>query len=204
MPAPGRRWRGRSSATSIAVLPRRGVLALVGMALTLAPAVGPAIGGYLQTWFGWRAIFLALGLFGVAVLTAAFFMAETNRRRDPAALDPRRMVANYRRLAMSPAYLGYVAIVACTLGGLLSYVAASPFVLISIVGAVAGGVSAGPASRPPAAISSGRSPPAGWSAAWGIRSLVTAGMLVVLGRRRTAVAQRRDGLDRGRDGGRFR
>lgn len=155
------------------------VLALVGMALTLAPAVGPAIGGYLQTWFGWRAIFLALGLFGVAVLTAAFFMAETNRRRDPAALDPRRMVANYRRLAVSPAYLGYVAIVACTLGGLLSYVAGSPFVLISIVGlspeafgwtsiATTSGYFVGSiaASRLVGRV--------------GIRSLVTAGMLVVL------------------------
>jgi DHA1 family bicyclomycin/chloramphenicol resistance-like MFS transporter len=110
------------------------VLALVGMALTLAPAVGPAIGGHLQGWFGWRSIFIALGVFGVGVLVAGLAMAETNHRRDPTALDPRRMVANYATLLRDPTYLGYVAVVACTLGGLLAYVAASPFVLMTIVG----------------------------------------------------------------------
>lgn len=110
------------------------VLALVGMALTVAPAVGPAIGGHLQGWFGWRSIFIALAVFGLAVLAFGLRMVETNNQRDPAALDPRRMAVNYATLLRDPTYLGYVAVVACTLGGLLSYVAASPFVLISIVG----------------------------------------------------------------------
>ena len=36
-------------------------LALVMMAMTLAPAISPAIGAYLAEWFGWRAIFAVLG-----------------------------------------------------------------------------------------------------------------------------------------------
>lgn len=155
------------------------VLAVVGMALTVAPAVGPAVGGYFQAWFGWRSIFLTLGLFGVVVFAAGVLMTETHRRRDATALDPRRMLANYRTLLTRPVYLGYVAIVACTLAGLLSYVAGSPFVLISIVGlspeafgwtsiATTGGYFVGSiaASRLVGRL--------------GLRRMVTAGMLVVL------------------------
>ncbi|MEQ8964660.1 MAG: multidrug effflux MFS transporter [Azospirillaceae bacterium] len=111
------------------------VMALIGMALTLAPAVGPVLGGHLQGWFGWRSIFVVLGAFGLAVMAVALFaLTETNRHKDPEALDPRRMARNYATLATTGLYMGYVAIVACTLGGLLSYVAGSPFVMIDILG----------------------------------------------------------------------
>src|SRR5262249_13546342 len=36
-------------------------LAIVMMAMTLAPAVSPALGAYLVEWADWRAIFLLLG-----------------------------------------------------------------------------------------------------------------------------------------------
>jgi len=111
------------------------VLALIGMALTLAPAVGPVLGGHLQGWFGWRSIFVVLGAFGLSVMAVVLFaLAETNSHRDPRALDPGRMARNYATLLTSGVYMGYVAIVACTLGGLLSYVAGSPFVMIDLLG----------------------------------------------------------------------
>ena len=43
-------------------------LALVMMAMTLAPAISPALGAYLAEWFGWRAIF------AVSVGWAALFL----------------------------------------------------------------------------------------------------------------------------------
>ena len=39
-------------------------LALVMMAMTLAPAISPAFGAYLSEWIDWRAIFLLLGGLG--------------------------------------------------------------------------------------------------------------------------------------------
>src|SRR5271163_449728 len=43
-------------------------IALVMMAMTLASAVSPAVGAWVTEWFGWRAIFVVLAIFAVAVL----------------------------------------------------------------------------------------------------------------------------------------
>src|SRR5205823_8786085 len=36
------------------------LLSLVTMIFTIAPAIAPILGGWIVTWFDWRAIFLAL------------------------------------------------------------------------------------------------------------------------------------------------
>src|SRR5437764_3496172 len=57
-------------------------LALVMMAMTLAPAISPAFGAYLAEWFDWRAIFVLLGGLGGAVFIATVLrLGETNRHR---------------------------------------------------------------------------------------------------------------------------
>ena len=115
--------------------PAARVLAIVGMAITLAPAVGPVLGGHLQGWFGWRSIFLFLTGVGACVLAVAcLWLPETNRTPDRQALVPRRMIGNYRMLLGNRVFLGYVVTVACTLGGLLTYSAVAPFVFIDLIG----------------------------------------------------------------------
>lgn len=111
------------------------VLAFVGMALAVAPAVGPLIGGYLQVWFDWHSIFAVLGAAGLALLAfVALRVPETNACPDRYALEAGRMAANYRAVASSPAFLGYTALASGALGGLFAYHAAAPFLLIELVG----------------------------------------------------------------------
>src|SRR5207253_1415149 len=57
-------------------------LALVMLAMTLAPAISPAVGAYLTEWFDWRAIFALLGGLGAIVFVATVLrLGETNRQR---------------------------------------------------------------------------------------------------------------------------
>jgi DHA1 family bicyclomycin/chloramphenicol resistance-like MFS transporter len=57
-------------------------LALVMMAMTLAPAISPTFGAYLSEWIDWRAIFLLLGGLGAIVFAASLArLGETNRNR---------------------------------------------------------------------------------------------------------------------------
>src|SRR5579864_1167328 len=54
-------------------------LAIVMMAMSLAPAISPAIGAYLAEWVDWRAIFALLGILGgVVLLLTAARLGETN------------------------------------------------------------------------------------------------------------------------------
>lgn len=111
------------------------VLAVVGMALALAPAVGPVLGGHLQSWFDWEAIFVLLGAAGLVLLLAvARSLPETNRHPDPDALRPARIARNYLGLLRHPVFLGYLGPAAVTLGGLFTFMAVAPFLLIDGAG----------------------------------------------------------------------
>lgn len=111
------------------------VLSYLAMAMALAPAAAPIIGGYLEVVFGWRANFVALMAVGVGLaVMVAGILPETNRYRDRTATRPRRLLANYRRLVADPVYRGYVLTLSLAFAGLFSFISGSAFVLIAIIG----------------------------------------------------------------------
>ena len=111
------------------------VLSYMGMAMALAPALGPIIGGYLQVWFGWQANFLVLVGFAVALLLAILaILPETNRWMDPLATRPGRLVSTYLMLLRHRSYLGFVLITAFSYSGIFSFISGSAFVLIGLLG----------------------------------------------------------------------
>jgi drug resistance transporter, Bcr/CflA subfamily len=107
------------------------VLAYMAMAMTLAPAVGPVLGGVITELFGWRGNFLLLTGFAVVILAATWAMlGETNAHRDEDALRPGRMAANYALLLRDRGFLGFMLTVAFTYSGIFSFISGSSFVLI--------------------------------------------------------------------------
>jgi MFS transporter, DHA1 family, multidrug resistance protein len=59
------------------------VLGYVTMAMTIAPAMAPVLGGYLDIWFGWRAGFWAVTIYGAVLLAGcAAFLTETCASRS--------------------------------------------------------------------------------------------------------------------------
>jgi len=111
------------------------VLAYMAMAMALAPAVGPILGGQLTVAFGWRANFWFLVGFGAVVLAAsAVLLAETNRLRDPEAIRPARLARNYGVLFRHRAYRGYVAVVAFSYAGIFCFISGSSFLFVEAIG----------------------------------------------------------------------
>jgi len=107
------------------------VMSLLAAAMTIAPSTGPILGGFITTWFGWKANFSLLLIFGlICCLGICLALPETNRQKDPLALDPVRMAANYRLLLRSGAFLGYALLAAGSYAGIFTYISASSFVLI--------------------------------------------------------------------------
>lgn len=111
------------------------VMAAMTMAFTVAPAVGPILGGYLQAAFDWHAVFAVLALLGAGLLaTASVRLPETNRHRDPLATRPDRIVSTYAGLLSNPAFLAYVVPSTAMIGGMLTMHASLPFLLIGSLG----------------------------------------------------------------------
>ncbi len=88
-------------------------LAIVMMAMSLAPGISPAIGAYLAEWVDWRAIFAVLGILGAIVLALTVArLGETNAH--PARLHLVGMAGAYIALLRSPQFLGFALCSACT------------------------------------------------------------------------------------------
>jgi DHA1 family bicyclomycin/chloramphenicol resistance-like MFS transporter len=113
-------------------------LAYLGAAMGLIPALAPIFGGYLLTAFDWRAIFVAMAVVaGATLLCLVGFFHETNDKRDPHALNARRMTANYRAMLGERAFMGYSLTVAFSIGGLVMFLSGSPHVIITEHGVAA-------------------------------------------------------------------
>lgn len=111
------------------------VLAYMGSAMALAPAVAPMFGGYLQVWFGWQANFVAISIFAFILIGLVFFLIrETNAHQNPEALKPARIVGNYAQLLKHREFLGYVLLNSFVFSGLFAFISGSSFVFIDIFG----------------------------------------------------------------------
>jgi DHA1 family bicyclomycin/chloramphenicol resistance-like MFS transporter len=104
------------------------------MVMGIAPIVAPLAGGYLLTWFGWRSIFWALALFGVACLIAVKWgLPETIPQGQP-RMPLSRALGNYASLLSDRRYLGYALSGGFGQAGMFAYISGSPFVFIELYG----------------------------------------------------------------------
>ncbi|WP_069186695.1 Bcr/CflA family multidrug efflux MFS transporter [Candidatus Terasakiella magnetica] len=111
------------------------VLAYMGSAMALAPAVAPMFGGYLQIWFGWQASFVVISIFAaILVVLVALLIRETNEHQNPEALKPARIIGNYLELLKHRGFLGYVLLNSFVFSGLFAFISGSSFVFIDVFG----------------------------------------------------------------------
>ena len=111
------------------------VLAKASSLLSLAPILGPILGGYLQVSFGWRAAFVALALAGLAVLSAAWRnMKESNRSMNPDAMRAQNLAGTYLNVVRTPAFWAYALPGAISYASIFVFISGTPFVLIKVLG----------------------------------------------------------------------
>ena len=111
------------------------VLSYLSAALAIAPLVGPILGGYLEVWFGWRANFGVLVIYGVATIVGVgLFLPETNRNPNLGAIAPLRLLQTYAMLAGERRYLGYALTATFAYSGIFCFISGSSFVLIDMLG----------------------------------------------------------------------
>lgn len=112
-----------------------GIMNLIGMMLAAGPAFAPVIGSIALELTGWASIFGFMVAYGAIVLTAIVLLVpETNRHRDSALINPRRLARSYRFLLGQPLFLVPALILGLTIGGFYTLATILPFVLIDQVG----------------------------------------------------------------------
>ncbi|WP_188719647.1 multidrug effflux MFS transporter [Nitratireductor aestuarii] len=111
------------------------IMNLIGVILSIGPAVSPTIGGLMMELAGWHSIFfLMLGFGFLITMVAKFAMVETAPNRDPSRASPKGLYKAYSTLFRMPYFIGTAFIMAGTSGALYTQATVMPFVLMDRVG----------------------------------------------------------------------
>jgi len=111
------------------------VMAYLGMAMGLAPALAPVLGGQLTVFFGWRANFAFMAIACLIAFIATWArLRETHNERSKAATGLYGILNGYLRLLRSPIYLSYSFNAAFLTAGFFVFFSSAPIVIIQIMG----------------------------------------------------------------------
>lgn len=110
------------------------IMGIHGMAIGLAPAMGPFIGGYIYLWGGWRTNFVILA--GLAAVVAALIplVIPATTRRAVGSEPFSKLMLTYGRLVTNREYMRYMLPLAAVYGALFAFVTSGPFLLIEKFG----------------------------------------------------------------------
>ncbi len=93
------------------------------------------LGGLVSTAFGWRAALLVLAIFGSATLAlVALRYVETVPYKNPNALRASTLVRTWGQIVRNPTFVAFTLLTCCAYGLLFTFLAASSFVFIQIMG----------------------------------------------------------------------
>ncbi|MDM0005174.1 multidrug effflux MFS transporter [Variovorax sp. J22G73] len=104
----------------------------VSSAWAVAPMLGPTAGGLLDSFFGWRANFIAfavLGVVGLCLVTFCFRETNLHRTRSVAL-----QVKGYGELMRSPRFWAYALCMAFGIGTLYAFLGGAPLVAAQLGG----------------------------------------------------------------------
>jgi DHA1 family bicyclomycin/chloramphenicol resistance-like MFS transporter len=108
-------------------LPR--VVGWISLALNIAPAIAPSIGGYLGQAFGWSATFWVLAVFSTALFAiVALGLPETNTHRG-GAIDLGALVRGSAEMLRDKLFRGYLLIMGFSFAINFGMLAGTPFIL---------------------------------------------------------------------------
>ncbi|AHD00355.1 multidrug effflux MFS transporter [Leisingera methylohalidivorans] len=108
------------------------MIGYVTMGMAIVPMIGPAIGGFLDQWMGWKANFWMLFLVGAATLAITFTdFGETAHKSGKTLAAQFR---EYPELLRSPRFWGYSLSSGLASGAFFAYLGGAPFVGTEVYG----------------------------------------------------------------------
>ncbi len=108
-------------------------MAYIMMAMVLAPMLAPALGGWLDVLFDWRASFVVLTLCGVLVTVWAWHSLHETHFQLRSLPGPAGLVGDYLRLLRLPLFISYAGTLAFSSGMFFSFLAGAPYIMVNLM-----------------------------------------------------------------------
>ncbi len=107
------------------------IFSLLFLMIGVSPLLAPSLGSLLIAAVGWRAIFGVLAAMAlVIVVIVGFALPEPHQPDRSVSLRPVPMVRSFLHILRNPQFLTYTLAGGLSLGGLFTFVAASPVIFI--------------------------------------------------------------------------
>lgn len=111
------------------------ILAWMGSAAVIAPAIGPLLGGFILLFGDWRIIFLCLFAIGIVSLLCLWFAMPGKRSLAARApFEIKHLLRSYKNLFSNRNFLSSSFSFSLAYAGMIGWIAASPFLLIDTLG----------------------------------------------------------------------
>ncbi|MES2771952.1 MAG: multidrug effflux MFS transporter [Pseudomonadota bacterium] len=111
------------------------LMSQITMVFALAPAIAPVIGGWLQTWFGWRSVFAFLALMTIVLWLVCWRqLPETLPPEKRQSLKPGYLAQTYWQVLTAPNFLLACAALTFNFAGFFIYVLSAPVFLMRHLG----------------------------------------------------------------------
>lgn len=108
--------------------------ARINAAFTIAPALGPVIGGFVDDLFGWRANFTVLLIMSIILLSVVYkFFPETNYNLNRKAIRPSYVIQTYLSLFKHHYYPFYLIIIGLCISVVYNCLTEAPSLIIGIM-----------------------------------------------------------------------
>ena len=101
-------------------------IAYISMGMAITPMFAPALGGFLDNWYGWKANFWMLGGVGALVWVVTYF--DQGETVPPSTEGFREQLKEYPELLTSRRFWGYCLASAFAGGAYFAYLGGGPFV----------------------------------------------------------------------------
>lgn len=110
------------------------IAAYFGTLMAISPVLAPVVGGYIETYFNWRANFIALALYYVFVFIWGCFIPETNQNRHLHSFHYKHHLKNYAHLLTQPAFLTFTFCGGFAVAVSMAYATSGPFIFQKTLG----------------------------------------------------------------------
>jgi Bcr/CflA subfamily drug resistance transporter len=103
--------------------------------VTIIVPATPALGGYLQEYFNWRASFIFLACYSLITITMVIIgLQETNLHHHIEKLKTRFIIRSFQHILSSPIFMGYTCCTFLCYGAFFAWFTAGPILLIHHIG----------------------------------------------------------------------
>jgi DHA1 family bicyclomycin/chloramphenicol resistance-like MFS transporter len=111
------------------------VMAVALSGLGVVAIGGPLLGGLATSIAGWRMALALMAVYGALALAIVVWrLPETLLIKNPRATALRPMLSTWWQVLRHPGFRAWMLLIACTYGGIFTYLAGSSFILIDVLG----------------------------------------------------------------------